>query len=237
MKKLVFLTGAGMSVESGFKTFRGNDGLWENYPVEQVASHEGWLRDPTLVTNFYNGLRKKLYAAQPNEGHRLVAELEKDFDVTVITQNVDNLHEKAGSTKVIHLHGELTKVCSSNDPDDPCYQIELPEDNCEVVPGTKAGDGSLLRPFIVFFGEGVPMIQPAAEETMKADIFVIIGTSLNVYPAAGLVQYTRTDTPIYLIDPAEVSYSNPRIQVIQKGASEGMRELVERLRDDNGSRR
>lgn len=141
MKKLVFLTGAGMSVESGFKTFRGNDGLWENYPVEQVASHDGWLRDPTLVTNFYNGLRKKLYAAQPNEGHRLVAELEKDFDVTVITQNVDNLHEKAGSTKVIHLHGELTKVCSSNNPDDPRYQIELPEENCEVVPGTKAEIG------------------------------------------------------------------------------------------------
>ena len=161
-KKLVFLTGAGMSVESGFKTFRGNDGLWENVPVEKVATHEAWLDGPDFVTTFYNGLRRKLYAAQPNEGHRLVAELEKDYDVTVVTQNVDNLHEKAGSTNVIHLHGELTKVCSSNDPDDPRYQIELPEDNCEVAPGTKAGDGSLLRPFIVFFGEGVPMIAPAA---------------------------------------------------------------------------
>ena len=146
-----------MSVESGFKTFRGNDGLWENYPVEQVASHEGWLKDPTLVTNFYNMLRHKLYAAQPNEGHRLIHDLEKEYKVTVITQNVDNLHEKAGSTNVIHLHGELTKVCSSRNPDDPRYQRELTEDNCEVRPGTLSGDGSLERPFIVFFGESVPM--------------------------------------------------------------------------------
>ena len=228
-KKLVFLTGAGMSVESGFKTFRGNDGLWENVPVEKVATHEAWLDNPDFVTTFYNGLRRKLYAAQPNEGHRLVAELEKDYDVTVVTQNVDNLHEKAGSTNVIHLHGELTKVCSSNDPDDPRYQIELPEDNCEVAPGTKAGDGSLLRPFIVFFGEGVPMIAPAAEATQQADIFVIIGTSLNVYPAAGLIQYTRPGIPIYLIDPADVPHSNSRIVAIQKGASEGMRQLTELL--------
>ena len=153
MKKLVFLTGAGMSVESGFKTFRGNDGLWENYPVEQIATHEGWEADPTLVTNFYNMLRHKLYAAQPNEGHKLIKDLEKDFDVTVITQNVDNLHKKAGSKNVIHLHGELSKVCSSRDPYDYRYIKELPENDCEVEPGTKAGDGSLLRPFIVFFGE------------------------------------------------------------------------------------
>lgn len=132
MKKLVFLTGAGMSVESGFKTFRGNDGLWENYPVEQIATHEGWEADPTLVTNFYNMLRHKLYAAQPNEGHKLVKELEKDFEVTVITQNVDNLHEKAGSKNVIHLHGELSKVCSSDNPYDYRYIKELPEDDCEV---------------------------------------------------------------------------------------------------------
>ena len=129
-KKIVFLTGAGMSVESGFKTFRGNDGLWENYPVEQVASHEGWEQDPTLVTNFYNMLRRKLYAAQPNEGHKLIAGLEKDYDVTVVTQNVDNLHEKAGSTNVIHLHGELTKVCSSRDPYNQDYVEELGPDNC-----------------------------------------------------------------------------------------------------------
>lgn len=134
MKKIVFLTGAGMSVESGFKTFRGNDGLWEDYPVEQVATHEGWVANPTLVNNFYNNLRKKLYAAKPNEGHRLIKELEKDYDVTVITQNVDDLHEKAGSLKVIHLHGELTKVCSSKAPYDSQYIQKLPEDNCEVAP-------------------------------------------------------------------------------------------------------
>ncbi|MBQ2129986.1 MAG: NAD-dependent deacylase [Prevotella sp.] len=230
MKKIVFLTGAGMSVESGFKTFRGSDGLWENYPVEQVASHEGWLANPTLVTNFYNMLRKKLYAAQPNEGHKLVAELEKDFDVCVVTQNVDNLHERAGSTHVIHLHGELSKVCSSYDQFDERYVRELPEDNCEVVPGTKAGDGSLLRPFIVFFGESVPMIGPAADEASNADIFVIIGTSLNVYPAAGLVRYVPVGRPIYLIDPNPVpSGGLANFKHIRKGASEGMRELRELL--------
>ena len=203
-KKLVFLTGAGMSVESGFKTFRGNDGLWENYPVEQVATHEGWEKDPTLVTKFYNMLRKKLYAAQPNE--------------------------RAGSKNVIHLHGELSKVCSSREPYDERYIIDLPADNCTVEPGTKAGDGSLLRPFIVFFGENVPMIEPAAIEAQNADIFVIIGTSLNVYPAAGLVQYTKPGIPIYLIDPNEVmsgAYKN--ITHIKAGASEGMKKLIELL--------
>ena len=229
-KKIVFLTGAGMSVESGFKTFRGNDGLWENYPVDQVASHEGWLNDPTLVTNFYNMLRKKLYAAEPNEGHKLIKSLEEKYDVCVITQNVDNLHERAGSTKVIHLHGELTKVCSSNEPYDDRYIIDLPADNCEVTPGTKAGDGSLLRPFIVFFGESVPMIEPAAVEAQSADIFVIIGTSLNVYPAAGLVQYTKPGIPIYLIDPNEVMRGGYRnITHIKEGASAGLRRLMEIL--------
>ena len=229
-KKIVFLTGAGMSVESGFKTFRGNDGLWENYPVDQVASHEGWLNDPTLVTNFYNMLRKKLYAAEPNEGHKLIKSLEEKYDVCVITQNVDNLHERARSTKVIHLHGELTKVCSSNEPYDDRYIIDLPADNCEVAPGTKAGDGSLLRPFIVFFGESVPMIEPAAVEAQSADIFVIIGTSLNVYPAAGLVQYTKPGIPIYLIDPNEVMRGGYRnITHIKEGASAGMRRLIEIL--------
>ena len=229
-KKIVFLTGAGMSVESGFKTFRGNDGLWENYPVDQVASHEGWLNDPTLVTNFYNMLRKKLYAAEPNEGHKLIKSLEEKYDVCVITQNVDNLHERAGSTKVIHLHGELTKVCSSNEPYDDRYIIDLPADNCEVTPGTKAGDGSLLRPFIVFFSESVPMIEPAAVEAQSADIFVIIGTSLNVYPAAGLVQYTKPGIPIYLIDPNEVMRGGYRnITHIKEGASAGMRRLIEIL--------
>lgn len=231
MKKIVFLTGAGMSVESGFKTFRGNDGLWENYPVDQIATHEGWLADPTLVTNFYNMLRQKLYAAEPNEGHRLIKHLEADYDVAVITQNVDNLHEKAGSSHVIHLHGELAKVCSSRDPDDPRYQVTLTPDNCQVALGTLAGDGSLLRPFIVFFGESVPMISAAAEQVSEADVLVIIGTSLNVYPAAGLVQYVRRGTPVYLIDPEPVSSAIARgVTHIQKGASEGMRQLVEILR-------
>lgn len=226
MKKVVFLTGAGMSVESGFKTFRGSDGLWENYPVDQVASHEGWEADPELVTNFYNMLRRKLYTAQPNEGHKLIHELEKDYDVTVITQNVDNLHERAGSSKVIHLHGELAKVCSSRNPDDPRWQVELGPDNCEVKPGTLAGDGSLLRPFIVFFGEAVPMISVAAECASEADVFVIVGTSLNVYPAAGLVQYVRPGVPVYIIDPEPVLASGRRaVTHIVKGASEGMKEL------------
>mgnify|MGYP000858573271 FL=1 len=230
MKKIVFLTGAGMSVESGFKTFRGNDGLWEDYPVEQVASHEGWEANPTLVNSFYNNLRKKLYAASPNEGHRLIKELEKDYDVTVVTQNVDNLHERAGSSKVIHLHGELTKVCSSKNPYDSRYIQELPAEDCMVAPGTRAGDGSLLRPFIVFFGEAVPMIEPAAEEAAKADIFVIIGTSLNVYPAAGLVRYTRLGIPIYLIDPDDApAGSAGRVRHIKKGASEGMKDLMREL--------
>lgn len=230
MKKIVFLTGAGMSVESGFKTFRGNDGLWEDYPVEQVASHEGWEANPTLVNSFYNNLRKKLYAASPNEGHRLIKELEKDYDVTVVTQNVDNLHERAGSSKVIHLHGELTKVCSSKNPYDSRYIQELPAEDCMVAPGTRAGDGSLFRPFIVFFGEAVPMIEPAAEEAAKADIFVIIGTSLNVYPAAGLVRYTRPGIPIYLIDPDDApAGSAGRVKHIKKGASEGMKDLMREL--------
>ena len=230
MKKIVFLTGAGMSVESGFKTFRGNDGLWEDYPVEQVASHEGWEANPTLVNSFYNNLRKKLYAASPNEGHRLIKELEKDYDVTVVTQNVDNLHERAGSSKVIHLHGELTKVCSSKNPYDSRYIQELPAEDCMVAPGTRAGDGSLLRPFIVFLGEAVPMIEPAAEEAAKADIFVIIGTSLNVYPAAGLVRYTRPGIPIYLIDPDDApAGSAGRVRHIKKGASEGMKDLMQEL--------
>lgn len=228
MKKIVFLTGAGMSVESGFKTFRGTDGLWENYPVQQVASHEGWEEDPTLVTNFYNMLRRKLYDASPNEGHRLVAGLQDRFDVTVITQNVDNLHERAGAQNVIHLHGELTKVCSSQDPYNPQYIIDLPKERCEVAPGTLSGDGSLLRPFIVFFGESVPMIDPAALEVQQADLFVIIGTSLNVYPAAGLLRFTRPGTPVFLIDPEPVAIDRRQpITFIQKGASEGMRILID----------
>lgn len=229
-KKIVILTGAGMSAESGIRTFRDSGGLWEEYPVEQVASHEGWLKDPALVTEFYNKRRQELLGCEPNEGHRLVAELEKNYDVTVVTQNVDNLHERAGSTKVIHLHGELMKVCSANDPDDTRYHQTLTADNCRVEPGTKAGDGSLLRPFIVFFGEAVPMIESAIIMAEQADIFVIIGTSLNVYPAAGLVRYVKPGTPIYIIDPNNIDTRNcPNAKHIMKKASEGMRELGEML--------
>lgn len=219
-----------MSAESGLKTFRDADGLWESYPVQQVASHEGWLRDPELVTKFYNERRRQLLDAQPNKGHRLVAGLEGQYDVTVITQNADNLHEQAGSSKVIHLHGELMKVCSSRDTENQHFWQTLTAGNYEVKPGTKAGGGSLLRPYIVFFGESVPMIEPAINETEQADIFIIIGTSLNVYPAAGLVQYVRPGTPIYLIDPKNVAVTgNCNIQHIMKGASEGMEELCKIL--------
>ena len=230
MKKIVFLTGAGMSVESGFKTFRGNDGLWENDPVEKVATHEAWEDNPEFINNFYNGLRKKLFTAKPNDGHLLIKQLEDKYKVTVITQNVDDLHEMAGSTNVIHLHGELKKVCSSADAYNPKYRKELTEDAPNVMPGEKAGDGSLLRPFIVFFGESVPMIEPAIKEVSEADIFVIIGTSLNVYPAASLIHYVRTEVPVYLIDPNDVdSKYDTNITVIRKGVSEGMRELIKEL--------
>lgn len=229
MKKIVILTGAGMSAESGFKTFRDANGLWENYPVQQVASHEGWLRDPELVTNFYNMLRKQLVNASPNEGHRLVAKLEEHYDVTVVTQNVDDLHEKAGSSKVIHLHGELMKVCSSRDTEDPRYWQTLTADNCHVEPGTKAGDGSLLRPYIVFFGEAVPKMEEAVNEVYSADIFIIIGSSLVVYPAASLVRYVASNVPVYLIDPADVNAGISRVRHIKKGASAGMEELYNLL--------
>lgn len=216
-----------MSAESGIKTFRDSDGLWENYPVDQVASHDGWLADPKLVTEFYNMRRKELVNTTPNEGHRLVAKLEEQYDVTVVTQNVDNLHEQAGSSNVIHLHGELMKMCSSRDTEDPRYWQTLTASDSEVVPGTLAGDGSLLRPYIVFFGEAVPMISIAAEKASEADIFIIIGTSLNVYPAAGLLHYVRPEVPVYLIDPKSVKASgHHHIQHIMKGASEGMRELT-----------
>lgn len=232
MKKLVVLTGAGISAESGFETFRDAGGLWEKYPVEKVATPEGWASDPDLVTDFYNGLRRRLIDAQPNEGHFNLAELEKDFDVTIVTQNVDDLHERAGSTKVIHLHGEAMKVCSSRDPDNPACWRTLTRDNVEVKHGERAADGSLLRPWIVWFGEAVPNLTLAAEEVSKADIFVIVGTSLNVYPAAGLVNYTRPDIPIFLIDPKAVRIPTSRhIEFIQDVASKGTRTLRERLEE------
>lgn len=230
MKKVVVLTGAGMSAESGLSTFRDADGLWENYPVARVATHEAWETDPVYVNGFYNMLRRKLAEAKPNEGHRSVAGLEREYEVTVVTQNVDNLHEMAGSSKVIHLHGELMKVCSSRDVDNPHFIRTLTPPDLDVEPGEKAGDGSLLRPYIVFFGEAVPNISIAAEEAQQADIFIIIGTSLNVYPAAGLVQYVRPHVPIYLIDPKPAMTASSRNVIqIAKGASEGMRILKERI--------
>lgn len=230
MKNLVILTGAGMSAESGISTFRDAGGLWDKYPVEQVATPEGYAANPQLVTDFYNERRKQLLDVKPNRGHELVAELEKHFHVTVITQNVDNLHERAGSTEVIHLHGELTKVTSSFQPNNPNYIKELKPEEYEVKIGDKAGDGSQLRPFIVWFGEAVPMIETAIDYCEKADIFLIIGTSLNVYPAASLLNYVPAGVPVYLIDPNHVAIASGRkVHVIQKGASAGMEELTSLL--------
>ena len=230
MKKLVILSGAGISAESGISTFRDAGGLWDKYPVMQVASIEGYEADPELVINFYNERRKQLLEVEPNQAHILCAELEKYFDVTVVTQNVDNLHERAGSHHIIHLHGELTKVCSSNNPNDPRYIRELKPEEFEVKMGDKAGDGSQLRPFIVWFGEAVPEIETAVQYVEKADIFVIIGTSLNVYPAASLLYYVPSNAEVYLIDPKDVSINTRRpITHIKKGASEGIKELMKTL--------
>ena len=231
MKNLVILTGAGMSAESGISTFRDAGGLWDKYPVEQVATPEGYAANPKLVTDFYNERRKQLLDVKPNRGHELVAELEKYFHVTVITQNVDNLHERAGSSEVIHLHGELTKVTSSFQPNNPKYIKELKPEEFEVKIGDKAGDGSQLRPFIVWFGEAVPMIETAIDYCEKADIFLIIGTSLNVYPAAGLLHYAPHAAEIYLIDPNPVdTHTRRHVHVIQEGASEGVKTLQKLLK-------
>lgn len=226
MKNLVVLTGAGMSAESGISTFRDAGGLWDQYPVEQVATPEGYAANPKLVIDFYNERRKQLLAVKPNRGHELVSEMEKFFNVTVITQNIDNLHERAGSSHIIHLHGELTKVTSSWQPNNPAYIKELKPEEYEIHLGDLAGDGSQFRPFIVWFGESVPMIETAIEYAETADIFLIIGTSLNVYPAAGLLNYVPARTPVYLIDPKQVPIASGRkVHVIQKGASEGMEEI------------
>ena len=216
-----------MSAESGVSTFRDSGGLWEQYRVEDVATPEGWYKDSKLVTDFYNGLRRQLLTKQPCEGHRLLAELEKDWRVSIITQNVDDLHERAGSTNVLHLHGELFKVTSSLTPNDPRQIRTLRDDEWEVKMGDQAQDGSQLRPFIVWFGESVPNIERAAEISSEADVFLVIGTSLNVYPAAGLLQYAPQGCPIYLIDPAEVKIpAYIPVTHIKKGASEGMKEFI-----------
>lgn len=222
-KKLVILTGAGMSAESGISTFRDSDGLWEKYRVEDVATPEGFAANPELVLNFYNQRRRELLNTQPNAGHLGLAALENDFDVHIITQNIDNLHERAGSSQVIHLHGELMKACPIGDMS---TVYELPQGQPDIHVGDKDERGRQLRPFVVWFGEAVPMIEPAIQRVEESDIFVIIGTSLNVYPAAGLLNYVRRGQPIFLIDPKEVRTYRSDIHIIQKGASEGVKELA-----------
>lgn len=227
MKKIVILTGAGMSVESGLGTFRGGGGLWDEYPVEVVATPEGYAANPELVLEFYNKRRRELLTVTPNEGHRLVAALEERFDVTVVTQNVDDLHERAGSTNVIHLHGELMKACSSHAPQNLDYVVDLPSPDSDFHLGDRAADGSQLRPFIVWFGEAVPRMSDAIETLRGVDAFVIIGTSLNVYPAAGLLDYVPAGVPVYLIDPNDVHVTRRDVTVIKQGASQGMRTLYD----------
>lgn len=231
-KKITFLTGAGVSAESGIKTFRDSDGLWENYPVEQVASIEGWYNNPGLVIQFYNERRAQLKNAKPNQAHKLIASLEDRYKVRVITQNIDNLHERAGSTSVLHLHGELTKVRPEN-----CYNdsdgfatdkvFDIGYEDIHV--GDKAPNGAQLRPHIVWFGEPVPNIEKAIDIVEDSDILVIIGTSMKVYPAAGLYRYANAGTPIYYIDPRPADIRDSRITTIPEIASKGMEKLLEVL--------
>ena len=221
-KKLIILSGAGMSAESGISTFRDSGGLWDKYPIEQVATPEAFRANPALVLEFYNVRRKELLSVKPNDGHFGLAELEKEFDVQIITQNVDNLHEQAGSSQVLHLHGELMKVRSTGDASDI---IELDATRPEIFIGDMCKKGFQLRPHIVWFGEAVPLIEEAARMVQKADIFVVIGTSLNVYPAAGLLGYVPKGVPVYVIDPNEVPVSRSDVRFIRKGAVEGVKEL------------
>ncbi len=231
---MAVLSGAGTSAESGFSTFRDNGGYWDRYDPQDVASVEGWERDRKLVLDFYNSLRARLKDAQPNEAHRLIAGLERDYDVTVITQNVDNLHERAGSTRVIHLHGELTKVRPEHGVYDRTYsEAEVFDIGYgEIGPGDKAPNGAQLRPHIVWFGEAVPKIERAMDVVAAADIMLIIGTSLSVYPAAGLYRYAKSGTPIYIIDPKDVPVHDPRIVHIRDIASKGMEKFIKIL--ENG---
>ncbi len=230
-KKIAILTGAGVSAESGLSTFRGNNGLWGKYDPEEVASIQGWRRDPGLVLDFYNDFRKTLAGAKPNAAHYAIAELEKEYSVTVITQNVDNLHERAGSTRVLHLHGEATKVRPEDGEYDRTYSEKEVIDigYGQVHLGDKAPNGSQLRPHIVFFGEGVPNIEKAIGIVAAADVMLIVGTSLNVYPAAGLYRYVSNGVPIYLIDPEDVAVSDPRITHIREVATKGMETFVNML--------
>ena len=225
MKKIVVLTGAGVSAESGVSTFRDSDGLWENHNVEDVASIEGWYRNPQLVLDFYNARRAQLPTVKPNAAHVAIADLERDYKVTVVTQNVDNLHERAGSTKIIHLHGELTKVrpencCNERDGFSEETVFDIGSDEIHI--GDLAPNGAQLRPHIVWFGEAVPKIEAAIDAVEAADILLIVGTSLQVYPAAGLYRYAKMDTPIYIIDPKDVPACDGRITHIKEVATKGM---------------
>jgi NAD-dependent deacetylase len=225
MPKLCVLTGAGMSAESGLKTFRDSDGLWEEYDVMTVASIEGWYQNPELVLRFYNDRRKQLATAKPNAGHIGLAELEKYFQVYIITQNVDNLHEAAGSKHVLHLHGELTKIHSTTDPS---YIQDIGYNEINI--GDKCPKGGQLRPHIVWFGEAVPAFTDATTLASGADAFAVIGTSLNVYPAAGLVDYVPANVPLYLIDPNEVNApARRKVEYIKEKAGAGVEILKHRL--------
>jgi NAD-dependent deacetylase len=228
-KKLVVLTGAGVSAESGVATFRDSNGLWENFKVEDVASIEGWYRNPEVVLSFYNARRAQLATVKPNAAHYAIAQLEKDWEVTVVTQNVDNLHERAGSTKIIHLHGELTKVRPVNcyDENDNYSEEKVFDIGYEPVAiGDLAPNGAQLRPHIVWFGEAVPYINAAIDVVMDADVLLIVGTSLQVYPAAGLYAFANAETPIYIIDPADVPLRDGRIKHIKDVATSGMETFV-----------
>ena len=228
MKKIVISTGAGMSAESGLSTFRDADGLWDNYDVMEVASADGFARNPALVHEFYNIRRKELLEKEPNVAHRRLVDLEKYFDVQIITQNVDDLHERAGSKKVLHLHGELMKVRSIEHPD---RVYSLTPDNLTTTPESRDPQGDHMRPHIVFFQEAVPNFEPATEIARQADIFVVIGTSLVVYPAAALMNYVRPGVPIYYIDPRPAATPS-NVKVIAKKASEGVEELFHILTEN-----
>lgn len=227
MKKIVVFTGAGVSAESGLGTFRDSDGLWEKYRIEDVCTHEAWLRNPQLCVDFYNARRKDTLAAEPNAAHYAIARLEQEIPGTrVITQNIDNLHEKAGSQDVVHLHGEITKLRSQLNE-----TATVPLEGWEQHYGDRHPDGSILRPYIVFFGEGVPYFETACEIAANADILVVVGTSLNVYPAASLLQYAPSTAQIYLVDPGQpqMGYYRDRITHIQEKASVGVPKLIDKL--------
>ena len=222
-KKLVILTGAGISAESGLQTFRGGDGLWEGHDVYKVATPEGFAENPELVLEFYNSRRRDVAAAKPNAAHIGIAALEKDFDVTIITQNIDDLHERAGSTNVMHLHGEIFKMRSVNNSE-KYFDIKG-----DIKLGDLAEDNGQLRPHVVWFGEQVPMIEPSIDVVRMADIFVVVGTSLLVYPAAGLVDYMSFGIPAFIID-TKISYNHPGMDAIEKPATEGVKDLAELLK-------